>query len=171
MFFFFSPTFSGANGAMEIIMTGEVKSVNISEARGTQKNPKETISLVVGYGIEGDAHGGDWHRQVSLLSNNKIEEFNAKGAGATYGEFAENIVVHGIDFRSLPIGTTLQCNNSILEITQIGKTCHTHCQIYQKMNDCIMPREGVFAKVIQNGNISVGDTMHILYLAQETTHA
>lgn len=152
------------------MIEGTVKAVCISEARGTQKVQKQTITLAVGYGIEGDAHGGDWHRQVSLLSNNKIEEFNAKGADVSYGDFAENIVVHGIDFRSLPIGTQLQCNDAILEITQIGKECHTHCQIYHKMSDCIMPREGVFAMVKENGTISIGDTMLVLD-NQGATHA
>lgn len=148
---------------------GEVMAVNISEKRGTQKVPKERINLVVGYGIEGDAHGGNWHRQVSLLSNDKVQAFNAKGAGVGYGDFAENIVVHGIDFRTLPIGTVLTCNDTTLEITQIGKACHTHCQIYQKMQDCIMPREGVFAVVTLGGSIAIGDTMQIAELGDGTS--
>lgn len=141
---------------------GIVKAVCISEKRGTGKKPVAQGIFVENYGIEGDAHAGDWHRQVSLLSWNKIEEFNEKGASVSDGDFGENLIVEGIDFRSLPVGSRLLCGDVILEMTQIGKECHSHCAIYHQVGDCIMPREGVFAKVIQGGRISPGDEMNMV---------
>ena len=111
------------------------------------------------FGIEGDAHAGKWHRQVSLLSHDKIEAFRAKGAEVTDGAFGENLVVTNLDFRSFQVGTRLICRDVILEMTQIGKECHHGCLIFQKMGECIMPREGVFAKVIRGGEIKIGDIM------------
>ncbi|MGF7018479.1 molybdopterin adenylyltransferase [Lachnospiraceae bacterium PF1-21] len=140
---------------------GKVLAVCKSEKKGTQKINIESGFFKEGFGLEGDAHGGDWHRQVSLISGDKIRAFNEKGAGVLPGAFGENIIVEGIDFRELPVGTRLTCGEVILEMTQIGKECHTHCQIYQKVGDCIMPREGVFARVIHSGTISVGDEMEI----------
>lgn len=141
---------------------GKIKAICISEKRGTQKSMIESANIIDGYGIEGDAHGGDWHRQISLLSFDKIEDFKKKGADIDYGAFGENLVIEGYDFRTLPVGTRFQCNDVLLELTQIGKECHTHCQIYHKMGDCIMPREGVFTKVIHGGNISVGDEVTMI---------
>lgn len=141
---------------------GKVISTNISEIRGIQKHNVGRVKLVEDYGIENDAHAGKWHRQVSLLSHEKIEAFRAKGAIVNDGAFGENIVVSGIDFKNLPVGTRFQCNEVILEMTQIGKECHHGCEIFQKMGDCIMPREGVFAKIIKGGEIAVGDEMTIL---------
>ncbi len=141
---------------------GKVISTNISEIRGIQKHNVGKIKLIEDYGIENDAHAGKWHRQVSLLSHEKIEAFRAKGAEVKDGAFGENIVVSGIDFKSLPVGTRFKCNDVILEMTQIGKECHHGCEIFQKMGECIMPREGVFAKIIQGGEIAVGDEMTIL---------
>lgn len=142
-------------------MQGTVKAVCISDVRGTQKRDVQTADLRTGWGVSNDAHAGDWHRQVSLLSYDRIQEFNSRGADVEFGDFGENLVVEGIDFRSLPVGTRLMCGEVILEITQIGKECHTHCRIYHKMGDCIMPREGVFACVIQGGSITVGDMMEV----------
>ena len=119
------------------------------------------VLVLEDFGLEGDAHAGKWHRQVSLLSHDKIEAFRAKGADVIDGAFGENLVVSGIDFRALPVGTHLVCNDVELEMTQIGKECHSGCAIYQKMGECIMPREGVFAKVLHGGTISVGDTLKI----------
>lgn len=141
---------------------GKVISTNISEIRGIQKHNVGRVKLVEDYGIENDAHAGKWHRQVSLLSHEKIEAFRARGAEVKDGAFGENIVVSGIDFKSLPVGTRFKCNDVILEMTQIGKECHHGCEIFQKMGDCIMPREGVFAKIIRGGEIAVGDEMTIL---------
>ena len=115
-----------------------------------------------GWGIEGDAHAGDWHRQVSLLSYDKIEDFRRRGAEVGDGAFGENLVVQGIDFRALPIGTLLSAGTVLLRITQIGKECHHGCEIFQKMGDCIMPREGVFATVEAGGTLCVGDEMRLL---------
>ena len=113
------------------------------------------------YGIEGDAHAGKWHRQVSLLSYDKIQAFREKGAEVEDGAFGENLVVEGIDFRTLPVGTRLICGDVVLEMTQIGKECHHGCAIFQKMGECIMPREGVFAKVVRGGIIRSGDEMKV----------
>lgn len=141
---------------------GIIKAICISEKRGTQKQCIESAQLTPEWGIVGDAHGGNWHRQVSLLSFDKIEAFRERGADVDFGAFGENIVVEGFDFRSLPVGTRFQCNDAIVEMTQIGKECHTHCQIYHKVGDCIMPREGVFAKVVAPGTIKVGDEMTMI---------
>lgn len=140
---------------------GKVLAVCSSEIRGVQKTEVGGGSFLPQWGLEGDAHGGDWHRQVSLLSAEKIEDFNKKGAGVSPGAFGENLIVEGIDFRSLPVGTRLRCGSVLLEMTQIGKDCHSHCQIYHKVGDCIMPREGVFARVLQPGRIETGDEMTI----------
>lgn len=140
---------------------GVIKAICISTKRGTEKRPIEEANFIVDYGIEGDAHAGNWHRQVSLLSYDKVMDFNAKGASVTDGDFGENILVEGFDFRSMPVGTMLYSGDVILEITQIGKECHSHCSIYQKMGECIMPKEGVFAKVIKGGILHTGDKMRM----------
>ena len=136
---------------------GIVKAVCISKEKGTQKQDKKTAEFLEDWGIKGDAHAGKWHRQVSLLSYEKIEEFRNRGAEVEFGAFGENIVVEGYDFKNLPIGSRFQCNEVLLEMTQIGKECHHGCEIFQKMGDCIMPREGVFTKVIHGGVIRPGD--------------
>lgn len=142
-------------------MAGIIKAVCISKQRGTIKQNVQKIRLIEDFGLEGDAHGGNWHRQVSLLSYDKVKEFNQRGAQVHEGDFGENILVEGIDLKHLKVGTRLTCQDAVLEITQIGKDCHHHCQIYQRMGECIMPVEGVFAKVIKGGEIKVGDTMHV----------
>ena len=139
---------------------GRVKAICISEVRGVQKHCVDSARFTETWGIEGDAHGGNWHRQVSLLSAEKIEAFRQKGANVAYGDFGENLVVEGFDFRNMPVGTLLKCGDILLEITQIGKECHNHCAIYQSMGDCIMPREGVFARVLHGGEMKVGYEMH-----------
>lgn len=141
---------------------GRVIAICISEKRGTQKKNIKEGNFIENFGIENDAHAGNWHRQVSLLSYEKIEEFNNKGANVIDGAFGENLVVEGIEFTNLPIGTILRCNDVILEITQIGKECHNHCEIYKKMGDCIMPRNGVFAKVTAGGKIKCGDKIEVI---------
>lgn len=138
---------------------GKVTAICISEKRGTQKVNVHSAVLIENYGIENDAHAGDWHRQVSLISKEKIEAFKARGAEVEDGAFGENLIVEGFDFKNLPVGTRFQCNDVLLEMMQIGKECHSHCQIYQKVGDCIMPREGVFAVVLHGGTISEGDEM------------
>lgn len=141
---------------------GNVIAVCTSSAKGTQKKNVGSAVFMEDWGIENDAHAGKWHRQVSLLSHDKIEAFRAKGAEVADGAFGENLVVSGIDFSSLPIGTRFACNEVLLELTQIGKECHSGCEIFKKMGDCIMPREGVFTKVLHGGIISVGDTLVVL---------
>ena len=141
---------------------GNVLAVCVSTEKGTQKQNVGTAVFVEDWGIEGDAHAGKWHRQVSLLSHETIEAFRARGAQVEDGAFGENLVVSGIDFRSLPLGTKFQCNDVVLELTQLGKECHNGCEIYKIMGDCIMPREGVFTRVLHGGAISVGDTLRIL---------
>lgn len=141
---------------------GKVLAICISEVRGTQKSPVSSAKFIEEWGIDGDAHAGKWHRQVSLLSAEKIDDFKAKGAPVLDGAFGENLVVEGFDFKNLPVGTKFKCNDVVLEMTQIGKECHAHCQIYKVMGDCIMPREGVFARVLRGGMINVGDTLEII---------
>lgn len=141
---------------------GIVKAICISKKKGTQKHRVEEAVFVEDYGIENDAHAGKWHRQVSLLSYDKIEDFKKRGADVIDGAFGENLVVEGFDFRNLPVGTIFQCGDVILEMTQIGKQCHSHCEIYKIMGECIMPKEGVFTKVIQGGIIRTGDEMTII---------
>ena len=138
---------------------GNVIAICTSDVRGIQKAPQDSAFFEKDWGIQGDAHAGNWHRQVSLLGAEKIEQFNAKGAGVKPGAFGENLVVEGFDFRALPVGTLLRCGPVLLELTQIGKECHSHCEIYKKMGDCIMPREGVFARVLEPGAIRIGDEM------------
>ena len=141
---------------------GTVLAVCTSAEKGVQKRDVHSAHFTPEWGIDGDAHAGEWHRQVSLLSADKIEAFRARGAQVVYGDFGENLVVSGFDFRSLPVGTLLRCGEVLLEMTQIGKECHSHCAIYKTMGDCIMPREGVFARVLEGGTITVGDEMSIV---------
>ena len=140
---------------------GKILAICTSPEKGTPKRDAARAELIAGHGLSGDAHAGMWHRQVSLLSNQKIEEFRLKGAKVEYGDFGENIVADDIDFRSLPVGTFLECGDTVLEITQIGKECHSRCAIYNVMGDCIMPREGVFARVTRGGVIKTGDEIKI----------
>lgn len=138
---------------------GVIKGICISEKRGTAKHEIEEAILAKDWGIQGDAHAGHWHRQVSLLSYEKIEEFRKKGADIELGAFGENLIVSGYDFRNLAVGTRFQCEEAVLEMTQIGKECHSHCEIYKRMGECIMPREGVFAIVLHGGTIRKGDLL------------
>ncbi len=138
-------------------VTGRIRAICISEKRGTAKHEVPSAMLVKDHGIEGDAHAGKWHRQVSLLSGSKVDAFNEKGAGVSNGDFGENIIVDGFDVSKLPIGSVLIIGQARLELTQRGKECHSHCEIYKRMGDCIMPREGVFAKVLEGGEIKAGD--------------
>ena len=140
---------------------GKVIAVCISEKRGTVKKNVQECTVVEGFGLENDAHGGNWHRQISLLSYDQVKDFNARGGNVTDGDFGENILVEGYDFKTLPIGTIFKCNDVILELTQVGKKCHHHCEIFHRVGDCIMPREGVFTKVIHGGKIKVGDDFTI----------
>ena len=142
---------------------GKVRAVCISEKRGTQKKNIESAVFVEDWGIQGDAHAGKWHRQVSLLSQETIEAFKARGAEITDGAFGENLVVSGYDFTKFPVGTRFACKDVVLELTQIGKECHHGCEIFQKMGECIMPTTGVFARVLHGGTIQTGDEFHVQY--------
>lgn len=146
---------------------GVVKAICISDKRGIEKRAIEEGHFLVDFGIEGDAHAGHWHRQVSLLSYDKVRAFNERGANVIDGAFGENLVVEGIDFRSLPVGTRLYAGDVQLEMTQIGKECHSHCAIYKRMGECIMPKEGVFARVVREGIIRPGDVMRVEPPAEE----
>lgn len=146
---------------------GVIRGICISHIRGIQKTEIPEADIEVDWGIVGDAHGGKWHRQISLLSLEKIEAFRAKGAEIDFGAFGENLIVEGYDFRAIPVGSRFQIGDVLLEMTQIGKECHSHCEIFQKMGDCIMPREGVFAEVIHGGHIKVGDEITMLPLEED----
>ena len=138
---------------------GKVHAVCISTIRGIAKQAVPEGKFVVNWGIEGDAHAEHWHRQVSLLGLECIEAFRRRGGNVEFGAFGENLVVDGFHFSSLPVGTLLRCGDVLLEITQIGKECHNHCAVYEAVGDCIMPREGVFARVLEGGIIRPGDRM------------
>lgn len=140
---------------------GTIKAVCVSDAKGVQKHEVGSAAVKADFGIVGDAHAGAWHRQVSLLSFESVEDFKARGAAVTDGSFGENLVVEGIDVKTLPVGSKLSCNDVLLEITQIGKQCHSRCAIYHAMGDCIMPREGVFARVLSGGTVSTGDAIEV----------
>lgn len=146
---------------------GKVLAVCTSERKGTQKADVNSAHFISDWGIDGDAHAGKWHRQVSLLSAEKIDEFNKRGANVTPGAFGENLVVEGYDFKTLPVGTRFRCGEVLLELTQIGKECHSHCEIFKKMGECIMPHEGVFTRVLQGGTITVGDELYIVDETEE----
>lgn len=142
---------------------GKVVSVNISEKKGTIKHPVEQIELRKGFGIEGDAHARDWHRQVSLLDLSSFDKMhNNASVELKPGIFAENITTEGVDLWHLPVGTRLEIGDTLLEITQIGKECHRHCQVFRQVGDCVMPREGIFAKVIMEGMIKAGQSIKII---------
>ena len=141
---------------------GRIIAICVSEKRGTPKKAVPQVQLLEQFGLNDDAHAGNWHRQVSLLSYERMMDFRNQGAMVEPGAFGENLLVSGIDFRTLPIGTHLRCKDVLLEITQIGKECHSHCEIFRTMGDCIMPREGVFARVLRGGILQIGDEMNLV---------
>ncbi len=134
----------------------------ISENKGERKTPVESVTLRENHGIVGDAHAGDWHRQVSLLAEESIEKMRRLGLDVDSGDFAENITTSGIELVSLPIGTRLRVGETLLEVTQIGKECHTRCAIFYQAGDCVMPKEGIFAKVITGGVIRPQDEIRMI---------
>jgi len=142
---------------------GTVVSVNLSEKKTMRKTRYDRGSLVLDRGFEGDAHAGDWHRQVSLLALESIEEMQAKGLDVGPGDFAENITTSGVDVMTLPVGSVLRIGETVvLEVSQIGKVCHNKCAIYYQAGDCVMPREGIFAVVRVPGDIAVGDPVEVV---------
>ena len=142
---------------------GVIKAISVSEKRGTQKTNVPRAELKADLGIVGDAHSGNWHRQVSLLAFESIDKMIAQGAKVAPGNFAENITTEGIDLCALEIGIKLKLGAEVeLEITQSGKKCHSRCEIFEQVGDCIMPREGIFARVVKSGAINVGDPIEII---------
>ncbi|MDR0818377.1 MAG: MOSC domain-containing protein [Oscillospiraceae bacterium] len=136
----------------------KVIAVCVSEKKGEQKVPQSVITLRPAHGVEGDAHAGTWHRQISLLAKSSVDKLQDKiDFPLLPGAFAENILLDGMEVRTLPIGSRLRIGEAELEITQIGKECHNDCVIRQKAGDCVMPREGVFARVLTGGDVKAGD--------------
>jgi MOSC domain-containing protein YiiM len=141
----------------------KIVSIALSRKKGTRKKTVPSAKLIQEHGLEADAHAGDWHRQVSFLASESIEAARQKGLEVSFGDFAENIATQGVSWHELPVGTRLKLGSvALLEITQIGKECHNKCAIYYQAGDCIMPREGIFAKVLTGGVIHVGDAIEIV---------
>ncbi len=155
-------TAHGAGVQPPELPAGSVLTVNVSAAKGERKKPVAEVTLVADHGIEGDAHAGPWHRQVSLLAQESIDKMVAKGLKVGPGDFAENITTSGIELAALPIGTTVQIGEALTVVTQIGKECHTRCAIYHQAGDCVMPREGIFVRVVRGGRVVPGDPVHVL---------
>ena len=140
---------------------GHVVSVNVSAEKGVQKQPAPSVTLVADHGIEADAHAGPWHRQVSLLADESIAEMRARGADVGPGAFGENFTTEGIAVHQLPVGARLRVAGTLLEVTQIGKVCHDRCAIYDQVGDCVMPREGIFVRVLEGGAVRPGDEIRL----------
>jgi len=143
-------------------MTPTVVAVCISEAKGQRKTPMAAVELRENHGIVGDGHAGVWHRQVSLLATESIAKMRALGLDVDSGDFAENITTSGIDLVALPVGSRLTVGDAVIEVTQIGKECHTRCAIFYQAGDCVMPKEGIFAKVLKGGTLAGGDPIRRL---------
>ena len=140
----------------------KIVSIATSRKKGTQKVTVDEAFLIKEHGLEGDAHAGTWHRQVSFLASEEIDKAREKGLEVTFGDFAENIATTGVDWKNIPVGSRIRLGqNALVEITQIGKECHKRCAIYYKAGDCIMPREGVFGRVLEEGKIRCGDPIRI----------
>ena len=140
----------------------KIVTVAVSKKKGTRKEIVDEALLVQDHGLEGDAHAGPWHRQVSFLAAESIEKVQDQGLDVTFGDFAENIASSGVDWLGIPVGTRFRLGDTaLLEITQIGKECHNKCAIYYLAGDCIMPKEGIFARVLKGGKIRPGDTIHM----------
>lgn len=145
-------------------MAGKILAVCVSKEKGTQKENVDSVVIKAHHGVEGDAHSGPWHRQVSLLADESIEKMREKGLELTFGDFGENIVTQGINLLELGVGTTLKLGDSVIgEVSQIGKVCHDRCAIYYQTGDCIMPREGIFLQILAGGRVSVGDKIEVIH--------
>ena len=151
---------------------GVVRSVNTSPKKGMRKSPVEAgvIELVADYGVAEDAHAGDWHRQVSFLAEESIKTAREFGLDVGFGDFAENITTSGINVKEMPLGTLLRVGEALVEVSQIGKVCHTRCAIYYLAGDCIFPREGIFGWVVEPGKVRVGDLIRIEKLGDGQVH-
>lgn len=146
---------------------GKIIALCTSKNKGEQKHVVDSASLKKDFGIVGDAHAGNWHRQISFLAKESIDEFNKKGADVLPGAFGENIIVEGIDLKNIKVGDLLKSNDVIFEITQLGKECHDHCAIFYKMGECIMPKLGVFARVLSDGELKIGDKIEQIERSEE----
>jgi molybdopterin adenylyltransferase len=147
---------------MKTRQRGKILAVNISEKKGTRKTNVQSCAVLKDFGLKNDAHAGPWHRQVSLLANESIQKMRAMGLNVGYGDFAENITTEGVDLVHLPVGKTIRIGEGIvLRVTQIGKECHERCAIYYQAGDCVMPKEGIFAEVLNEGEVKVGDDIII----------
>lgn len=145
----------------------KIVSIATSRKKGTRKTQIDEVIVRKGHGIEGDAHSGPWHRQVSFLASESIEAARERGLDVTFGDFAENFATSGIDWKKIPVGTQLKLGESTLvEVTQIGKVCHNKCAIYYQAGDCIMPKEGIFARVLEGGAVKKGDMIKIIDTAE-----
>ncbi len=144
-------------------MKGKVVAVCVSDRKGVIKKNVGSGVLRVNWGLEGDAHAGDWHRQVSLLAWESIETMRAKGLKVKEGSFAENITTEGLELHTLAVGTQMRLGTALVEVTQIGKVCHSHCAIYYAAGDCVMPREGIFVKVLEPGEVHTGDVVEVYH--------
>jgi len=138
-------------------MTARIVSVCVSRNKGEKKTPVAQVELQQGHGIIGDAHAGNWHRQVSLLAIESIRKMQDLGLVVDAGDFAENLTTEGLELVALPLGAGVRIGDALLEITQIGKECHARCAIYDQAGDCVMPKEGVFARVVKGGKVQAGD--------------
>jgi len=143
-------------------MSASVVAVNISQSKGERKTSVSSAQFKVDHGIVGDAHAGDWHRQISLLAKESIDKMRKLGLDVDSGDFAENITTQGLDLVALPIGTHVEIGEALIEVTQIGKECHTRCAIYHQAGDCVMPKEGIFARVLRGGVVMNGDDVRVL---------
>ncbi len=144
-------------------MAGRILAVSISGRKGEKKHNIERATLITDHGIENDAHAGDWHRQVSLLAIESIEKIRAKGIDVNPGDFAENLTTEGIRLWDLPVGQRVRIGVAVLaEVTQIGKECHDRCAIFKQVGDCVMPREGIFVRIMEGGEIRPGDDIRVL---------
>ena len=142
-------------------MKFKIQAVNTSEKKGVQKRPVEAVELIENHGIKGDAHAGNWHRQISFLAGEAVDTMKARAAGKIEiknGDFGENVVTRGIDWTTVRVGEKIIINDAELEVTQIGKECHARCAIYDAVGDCIMPGQGIFTKVLKGGTIHAGDS-------------
>ena len=141
---------------------GKVVSINTSERKGLQKHEVDFVNVIEDFGIEGDAHAGKWHRQISFLDKEDIDEFNKKGANVISGAFGENFIVEGLNAKSLSVGSYIKCGDVLFEVTQKGKSCHDHCEIFYRVGECIMPKCGTFAKVLHGGMLKKGDEIMVI---------
>lgn len=145
-----------------MIYQGKIVALSVSKKKGIPKINVERATLIENYGMEGDAHAGNWHKQISMLAIESIEKMQTKGLSVSPGAFAENITTEFLDLLQLHIKDKILIGESVLEITQIGKECHTKCAIYHQAGDCVMPREGIFAQVLKGGIINVDDEIKIV---------